>query len=125
MRTAILCLALAACTSDDSSAPTISNLTASPGTVPVGQQTTISGTFAFEDPDGDLDQLGAAITLPDQSKQQLAMTDLANVGSMTDGTLGWALIVVPPAAGTYKLELWITDAVGHESNRLETNATAQ
>lgn len=125
MRTAILCLALAACTSDDSAAPTISNLTYSPSNVTVGQQATISGTMTFDDPDGDLDQMGVEITLPDNSKQQLAMTDLQNVGSMTDGQLGWALIVVPPMAGAYKLELWLTDAVGHESNRLQANATAQ
>src|SRR5688572_10897000 len=106
MRTTILfasCLALVACTSDDSTAPTISNLTYSPSSVTVGQQATISGTLAFVDPDGDLHQLGAEITMPDNSKQELAMVNLQNVGSMTDGSLSWALIVVPPMAGTYQL----------------------
>lgn len=129
MRTALLlcsCLALVACASDDdTTAPTISNLTFSPAALPVGQQTTVSGTIAFTDPDGDLDQLGAEITLPDQSKQALAMTDLQNVGTMTDGSIAWALIVVPPAAGTYRLQIWITDLDGHASNRLEASANAQ
>ena len=128
MRTAILlcsCLSLAACTTDDSTAPTISNLTYSPSSLPVGQQSTISGMLAFSDPDGDLDQLAIEVTLPDQSKQTLPMTDLQNVGTMTDGQIGWALIIVPPAAGAYHMSLWITDAEGNASNHLEANATAQ
>ena len=127
MRTAILLSALlfTACTSDDSTAPAISDLTFSPSSLPVGQQTTISGTLKFSDPDGDLDQLGAEITLPDQSKQTLPMTDLQNVGSMTDGTIGWALIIAPPAAGTYHMSMWLTDGDGNKSNHLDASATAQ
>jgi hypothetical protein len=127
MRTKLLlCLALAACASDDdTAAPMISNLTASPNSLPVGQQTTVSGTVMFSDPDGDLDQLGVEVTLPDQSKQALPMTDLQNVGTMTDGSIAWALIIAPPSAGTYRMALWITDADGHDSNRLEASATAQ
>ncbi|HEY5945697.1 MAG TPA: hypothetical protein VIV40_09410 [Kofleriaceae bacterium] len=128
MRTMLLlcsCLTIAACTSDDTTPPTISNLTFSPNALPVGQQTTINGTIGFADPDGDLDQLGVEITLPDQSKQALPMTDLQNVGTMTDGTIAWALIIAPPAAGAYHLSLWITDVDGHASNHLEANATAQ
>ena len=126
MRTALLlCIALTACASDDSTAPTISNLTFSPSSLPVGQQTTVSGNFGFTDPDGDLDQLGVEVTLPDQSKQSLPMTDLQNVGTMTDGSIAWALIIAPPAAGTYGMSLWITDADGHASNHLEASANAQ
>ena len=126
MRTAILLSALlfTACT-DDSTAPAISDLTFSPSSLPVGQQTTISGTIKFSDPDGDLDQLGVEVTLPDQSKQTLPMTDLQNVGTMTDGTIGWALIMAPPQAGTYHMALWITDADGNKSNHLDASATAQ
>jgi hypothetical protein len=126
MRTALLlCALLAACTSDDSSAPTISNLTLSPSSLPVGQQTTVGGTITFSDPDGDLDQLGVEVTLPDQSKQTLPMTDVQNVGTMTEGTLSWALIIAPPSAGTYHMSLWITDADAHESNHLDATVTAQ
>jgi hypothetical protein len=128
MRTIILlasCLALAACTSDDSAAPTISDMTYSPMSMTVGVQTTISGTIKFTDPDGDLDQLAVEITLPDQSKSMVPMSDLQNVGSMTSGTIAWALIAVPPTAGTYRMSLWITDADGNLSNKLEGSATAQ
>jgi hypothetical protein len=126
MRTLLLlssCLAIAAC-SDDGNAPTISNLTATPASVPVGQQSTVSGTMGFSDPDGDLDQLGVEVTLPDQSKQTLPMSDLQNVGTMTEGTLGWALFITPPAAGTYRLSLWITDIDGKQSNHLDATVTA-
>jgi hypothetical protein len=128
MRTAILlasCLALAACTSDDSTGPTISNLTMSPTSFTVGMQTTINGSVKFTDPDGDLDQLAVEVTLPNQTKQMLPMTDLQNVGTMTDGTIAWALIFVPPSAGTYQMSLWVTDADGHLSNKLEGSGTAQ
>ena len=128
MRTTLLlcsCLSLVACASDDTTAPTISNLTFSPNALPVGQQTTVSGMVTFSDPDGDLDQLGVEITLPDQSKQTLPMTDLQNVGSMTDGAIAWALIIALPTAGAYRMSLWITDVDGHDSNRLEASATAQ
>ena len=127
MRTKLLlCLALAACASDDdTAAPTISNLTASPSSLPVGQQTTVSGTVMFSDPDGDLDQLGVEVTLPDQSKQALPMTDLQNVGTMTEGTIAWALIVVPPSAGRYDMKIWVTDAEGDPSNQLMGSAMAQ
>lgn len=126
MRTALLlCTTLAACASDDTTAPTISNLTFSPASLPVGQQTTVSGTVAFTDPDGDLDQLGVEVTLPDQTKQTLPMTDVQNVGTMTEGTLSWALIIAPPSAGTYRISIWITDADKHESNHLDATAAAQ
>jgi hypothetical protein len=127
MRTTILlasCLALAACT-DDPTAPTISNMTYSPTSLPVGVQTTITGNVKFTDPDGDLDQLAVEITLPNQSKQMLPMVDLQSVGSMTDGSFAWAMIVVPPTAGTYDMSLWVVDASGLESNKLEGSATAQ
>ncbi|HEY5924658.1 MAG TPA: hypothetical protein VIV11_23425 [Kofleriaceae bacterium] len=128
MRTTLLlcsCLALVACTTDDNTAPTISNLAYSPMTMPVGTQTTITGSLNFSDPDGDLDQLAVEITLPDASKQTLPMTDLQNVGSMTEGTIAWALIVVPPAAGRYDMKIWITDIEGEPSNQLMGSAMAQ
>ena len=114
---------LVACT-DDSASPTISDLTATPSSMTVGQQATVSGTMVFDDPDGNLEQLGAEVTLPDHSVQALPMTDLIGVGTMKTGTLGWRMAVIPPMAGEYKLSLWLTDADGNESNRLETTATA-
>jgi len=121
---AISLLVLAAACTDDSASPTISDLTGSPTSMKVGQQVTMTGTMMFDDPDGNLAQLGGEITLPDQRVQELRMTDLAGVGSMKTGTLGWQMAVIPPMAGDYTLALWVTDADGNESNHLETTATA-
>jgi hypothetical protein len=129
MRTALLLscvLSLAACgTDDDDAAPTISNLSFTPATITVGQQTTLNGTFAFTDPDGDAMNLAVELTLPDQSKQALPTTPLQNVGTMTSGSIAWALIVTPPSPGAYKLALWILDANENESNQLEGTITVQ
>jgi hypothetical protein len=119
-----LALTLTTACATDATSPEISELTATPNTMTVGEQVTLSGTLHFDDPDGDLDQLGAEITLPDQTRQALPMTNLIGVGSMTTGTLGWRMLVVPPSAGDYTLSLWLTDASGNESNRLEAVATA-
>jgi hypothetical protein len=118
MRTVLLSMLLAACTDDAGSAPTISNLTFGPDDVTAHQQVTIAGTFTFDDVDGDLAQLGVDVTMPDQSNQRLPMTDLRGVGLTTKGTLGFQMILVPPAAGDYAFELFVTDDEDHESNRL-------
>ncbi len=127
MRIALaLSLLLAACASDDAgTAPMISSLTYTPMTVTVGQATTISGSIAFDDTDGDLDQLAADVALPDGSHQMLPMTDLQNVGDMTHGTIAFAMTLVPPAAGAYAFSLWITDDGDHDSNHLDGSVTAQ
>ena len=123
-RTALLALLLAACGSDGGTKPTISALVYAPMTATHGQQATIAGTFTFDDKDGDLAQLGAEITLPDNSKQSLPMTDIRNVGDAKNGTLGFQLIVVPPTAGTYTFALFVTDDGDNESNRLTGTVTA-
>jgi hypothetical protein len=109
---------LAACTDDPGTAPTISNLTFDPETVIAGQQVTVTGTFTFDDADGDLAQLGVDVTMPDQTNQRLPMTDVRGVGETTRGTLGFQMTLVPPAVGDYQFELFLTDEEEHESNRL-------
>lgn len=119
MKIALALLALAGCSSsNDGAAPTISQLAFTPMTVPTGQQTLVSGTFTFADEDGDLDQLGIDVTLPDNSDQSLPMTDLQNVADMTSGTIGFQLFLTPPAAGSYKFALYVTDEGDNESNAL-------
>ena len=132
MRTAILlcsCLSFAACASatsgNEGTAPTISNLRFAPSSLPIGEQTTVTVNVVFNDPEGDLDQLGVEITLPDHSKHTPPMRDLQNVGTMTDGWITWALIITPPGPGICQLSVWITDVDGNTSNRLDASATAQ
>ncbi len=120
----ILALVAGCSSSDDGAAPTITQLTFAPATVPAGQQSTVSGTFAFADEDGDAAQLGIDITLPDGTSQALPMTDLQNVGDMTSGTIGYSIFVTPPTPGSYKFVIFITDDGDNESNKLMGTLTA-
>lgn len=124
MRSLLALALVTACASDDGAAPAIAALAYGPSTVPAGQTTVVAGTFTFTDDDGDLAELGAEITLPDGSAQQLPMTALGNVGDMTSGTLGFQLSITPPVAGAYAFALWITDDAEHASNRLTGTLTA-
>ena len=127
MRTSLLLIAslLVACTDESGSAPEISDLTFSPTTLAVGQQSTVSGQLQFSDPDGDPAQLGFEVILPDQSLTTLPMANLQGVSSATEGPVGWAVIIAPPATGTYRFFVWIRDSEGHDSNKLEGAVTVQ
>jgi hypothetical protein len=127
MRTALALIpCVLACTTDEPVAPTISELTYNPTTITVGQQATVTGTVRFDDPDGDVAQLGIEIVLPNQQHQNLPLTDVQGlVGMMTEGTIGWAIIVVPPLAGRYGFSLWITDSEANASNKLDGSLMAQ
>ena len=103
----------------DGSAPKISDLTSAPATAPVGTTTTISGMFAFEDPDGDLLELQLAVRLPDGSRQEIPSSEISGVDGMERGILGYAVFLAPPAPGRYVLEISVRDASGHDSNVLE------
>ena len=113
-----------ACADDAGTPPTISSLMYSPNTVARGQQSTITGTLLFSDDDGDLAQLAVEVTLPDATKQTLPATDIRGVGDTKEGTLGFQMILVPPASGTYRFTLFLTDDGDNESNRLDGMLTA-
>jgi hypothetical protein len=116
---------LAGCSSGgDGKAPSIAALTYSPMTVPAGVQTTVSGSFTFTDEDGDADQLGIDVTLPDNSTQSLPKSDLQNVGDMTSGTIAFSVFITPPTAGSYKFAIFITDEGDNTSNKLMGTLTA-
>ena len=120
-----LLLSFTACADDAGTAPTISSLVYNPNTVARGQQSTVTGSILFSDDDGDLAKLGVEVTLPDATKQTLPSTDLQGVGDMTEGTIGFQMIFVPPASGTYRFSMFIVDDANNESNRLEGMLTAQ
>ena len=112
-----------ACASDDGTAPAITALTYSPMTATQGVATTVTGTFTFDDKDGDLAELGGQVTMPDQTTMNFQTTDIRNVGDMKTGSLGFQMSFVPPAAGSYKFSLFVTDDGDNESNRLEGTLT--
>jgi hypothetical protein len=125
IRTALLSLVFAAaCGSDSGSAPTISALVYAPMTGTHGMQVTVTGSFTFDDKDGDLAELGGEVTLPDSSKQNLPKSDIRALGDMKQGTLPFQLIVTPPTAGAYQFALFVTDDGDNESNRLTGTLTA-
>jgi len=121
---ALVVFSFTGCSSDDGAAPTIATLVYSPMTVPSGAQSTISGTFTFQDKDGDAAQIGIDVRLPDQTMQELPLSDLQNVGEMTSGTINFAVIISPPFAGTYQFEVFIVDDADNESNHLMGSLTA-
>lgn len=122
----IVALGCAACSdADDGQGPTISALTYSPKNMAVGQSNTISGTMLFADPDGDLDELAASILLPSGARQDIAPTKIQSVAGMKSGPLSWSMLIRPPVAGTYSLDLHVEDAAGHASNTMTAVITAQ
>jgi hypothetical protein len=113
------------CTDDpDGTPPSISNLQLAPATLTAQAQNAMTGSLAFVDPDADVTDLGIEIELPDGSRQSLPLTDVRDSAGTPEGTIQISLAIVPPAAGTYRFELWLEDAKGYPSNRLEASAQA-
>ena len=112
-----------ACASDDGTPPAITALTYAPMTATHGVATTVTGTFTFDDSDGDLAELGGVVTMPDQTMMNFQTTDIRNVGGTKQGTLSFQMSFIPPAAGSYKFSLFVTDDGGNESNRLDGTLT--
>ncbi|HEY3354321.1 MAG TPA: hypothetical protein VGQ83_13800 [Polyangia bacterium] len=121
----VVLLALAGCGDDKGTAPTIADLTYNPTTMPVGQATTITGNFTFTDPDGDLKDMVASVTLPSGQTQTLPAQALQNEAGQTNGAATLLLMLNPPAAGTYRFEVWLTDDAGNASNHLGGTLEAQ
>jgi hypothetical protein len=124
----LMALAFAAGCSDESdqgSPPSISDLTYAPTTVTVGQLTTITGTFSFTDPDGDLKEMTASLTPPAGQPQTLPAQALQNEAGQTSGMAQLQLVLQPPLAGTYSFEVWLTDDAGNDSNHLTGTFEAQ
>ena len=122
-------LGVVGCGSDDDgdkgSAPSIDSLSYSPETITMGQQATISGTLSFSDPDGDLSGIAYAITTPSGQSQTAPQSPLQGTAGHTAGVLQFAFALIPPEAGQYPFEIWVSDAAGHASNHLSGTLTAQ
>jgi hypothetical protein len=113
------------CTDDpDGTPPSISNLQLAPTTLTAHAQNAMTGSLAFVDPDADVTDLGIELELPDGSRQPLPLTDVRDSAGTTEGTIQISLAIVPPAAGDYQFDLWLEDAKGHASDRLQASAQA-
>ncbi|NVB79743.1 MAG: hypothetical protein HOV81_15210 [Kofleriaceae bacterium] len=113
------------CTDEpDGTPPSISNLQFAPTTLLAESYNPVTASLTFVDPDADVLDLGVEIELPDGSHQVLPLTDVRNSAGTSEGTIQISLSIAPPAVGTYRFELWLEDAIGHESNHLEATAEA-
>lgn len=111
--------------SGEGTAPVISDITFSPDKAVVGTQVTITGSVKFTDPDGDVDSLHVEIKLPGGSSQSIPSVQVQGAGGVTQSQAAFAIILLPPAAGEYVLSVWLADAAGSASNKLEATVTAE
>jgi hypothetical protein len=127
---AVLALASVGCGDEESAKasgapPEISTLSYQPSTVAAGQQGTISGTFAFTDPDSDASDFAIRVTSPAGQSQTLPPTPASGVSGRESGTVMFAFLLNALAGGEYGFELWMIDEAGHESNHLPGAVQAQ
>lgn len=103
-------------------APTISALSFSPNAAHVDTgsgELTVIGTLDFADPDGDIESL--TIVVRDDSGQ---ITDdfttlIQGIAGSTSGSIQGDLIADTSIAGTYTVQVHVTDSRDHRSNQLE------
>ena len=121
--TTLIAIPLGGCGDDDSSrtlgsAPLIADLSLAPTELKVGSQTNITGTLSFQDPDGDVFEIGMEVRLPTGQSQAIPQSAVSGVSAQTSGVLNFMLSLMPRATGDYVLDVWIIDRAGQPSNRL-------
>jgi hypothetical protein len=125
MRTTLVaCLLLTACT-DDGTPPEISALTYTPDTVTVGVASTVTGSIAFDDVDGDLSRLNVELIGPDSQLHSIPSANITALGDLKTGTLPFQMVFGPPTAGDYTFNIWISDDAGNDSNKLDGLLTVE
>lgn len=123
----VLALAvLAACGSDDDSgsAPTISSMSLSPGQVAVGVQAMVGGTIAFEDPDGDVENIELDLASPGGMHSAMEV-EVSGTDDVVDGTVAFTITLLLPAAGSYTISAQLVDTHGNFSNTKSAPLVAQ
>ena len=109
-------------TGGDGTAPTISALSFGPKTAYVGTEggeMLVVGTLDYADPDGDIVSL--TIVVKDESGQVTddITTPIEGVAGSTTGTIQGELLADTSIAGTYTVQVYVTDSRDHSSNQLE------
>jgi hypothetical protein len=131
MLAAVLLSGSAACSSSSGSSgdhqpPVLANLVVNnlPSSIPVGQLTTISGSFSMTDSDGDAQTLQVSAQAP--GVQPVSSSGQPQgVSGQTSATVEWSFFADPPAAGSYTVSLTMIDTEGQTSNALSFNVTVQ
>lgn len=101
--------------------PVISNLSMSPNSAEQMQgdgTVTVTATFDFEDTG--LDIASMQIDVSDGSSSAI---DLAGTINTKTGSISQQINVLTTHVGTFAVTIWLDDAVGDESNRLDRNVT--
>jgi hypothetical protein len=114
---------LAAC-ADDGVAPTVRDLSVTPQAMEVGKQATLTANVTFDDADGDVSSVLAEIVVPGGASQQLAPQAIPGDG-IKSAPVRLVVILLPPTAGEYTLNVWVRDKEGHDSPKLTQKLTAQ
>ncbi len=120
------CLMLAACGSsddeaaDNGTAPKIASLQLMPTEATVGVATPFTGTFMFDDPDGDVVEFGGRVTVPSGAVQELLPAKVPTASGVKVGNGQVSVSITPNDAGTFKLEVWAVDAKKNQSNVLSS-----
>lgn len=127
---AVFAATVAGCSGDDSpetsgTAPIIADLSYTPSTVKVGEQSVIQGRLAFEDADADVTELAVELRSSAAGTAQAMPRQKTNSTGIAKGELQLVLVVAAPAAGDYEFSVHLVDAQGHESNRLSGTLHAE
>lgn len=127
---AVLAAIVPACSDDDSpetagTAPIIADLSYTPSTVKVGEQSVVQGRLAFEDADADVTEIAVDLRSSAAGAAQAMPRQKTNSTGIAKGELQLVLAVVAPAAGDYEFSVHLVDARGHESNRLSGTLHAE
>jgi hypothetical protein len=102
-------------------APQIRDLAYSPNAALIGEMTTISGTVTYYDPDNDVSQYVVTLLGPSGLQvYQSKPTPISSVGQGVTGTVSFNVqSLMLSAAGVHKLQVFIIDLAGQQSNTLE------
>lgn len=106
-------------TPPSATAPTISNLQYSPQSAYASATPTVfSGQLNFADPDGDLASATLTVVGSTGAVISTVTTPIQGASGVTSGTLQGSVTAALPAADTYALQVYVTDARGLRSNTL-------
>lgn len=100
-------------------APTISNLQYSPQSAYASATPTVfAGQLNFADPDGDLASATLTVVGSTGAVISTVTTPIQGASGVTSGALQGSVTAALPAADTYALQVYVTDARGLRSNTL-------
>jgi hypothetical protein len=123
----LLATLLSSCAEDDDdhgTAPTLGSISLMPDHVAIGVQAMVAGTLAFTDLDGDVEDIELDLAAPDGTHSAMEV-ELTGADGVTEGTVGFTVVVMLPAAGSYPIAAQLIDAEGNASNTKSTPLLAQ